>query len=263
MAYELVVVGGGNMGAALVEGLLGSGATEPGDVAVVEVYAARRDELAGLFPAITVVESVPACHSAVLAVKPPDVPAAATAASAAGARRVLSIAAGVTTATIREAVGADVAVLRAMPNTPALVGAGVSAVCGADGTSQADLDWADRVLSSVGLVVRAAESQLDAVTGLTGSGPAYVFLVAEALTDAGVVAGLPRTDVEAMVAQLLVGSAALLADRGDPAALRAMVTSPGGTTAAGVRVLEERAVRTAFIDAVQAATQRGRELGRA
>ncbi|MEJ7799746.1 MAG: pyrroline-5-carboxylate reductase dimerization domain-containing protein, partial [Ilumatobacter sp.] len=129
------------------------------------------------------------------------------------------------------------------------------------GTSGADLDWAEQILSGVGMVVRVAESQLDAVTGLTGSGPAYVFLIAEALMDAGVVAGLSRTDAEAMVAQLLVGSAALLADRGDPGALRAMVTSPGGTTAAGVSVLERRAVRSALIDAVQAATERSRQLG--
>ena len=116
-------------------------------------------------------------------------------------------------------------------------------------------------MAGVGLVVRVAEAQLDAVTGLTGSGPAYIFLVAEALMDAGVAAGLPRATVEQMVAQLLVGSSKLLAERGDPANLRAMVTSPGGTTAAGVSVLEDRAVRAALISAVQAATDRSRELG--
>ena len=173
----------------------------------------------------------------------------------------MSVAAGVTTATISAAAGPGVAVLRTMPNTPALVGEGVSALCGAPGTDDDDLAWAEAVLGGVGVVVRVAETQLDAVTGLTGSGPAYVFLVAEALSDAGVVAGLPRATVERMVAQLLVGSAALLAERGDPAGLRAMVTSPGGTTAAGVRVLEDRAVRAAFIEAVQAAAARSRELG--
>jgi pyrroline-5-carboxylate reductase len=238
-----------------------AGAPAPPTTAVVEPFAPRRDELIERFPGVTVTADVPTATSAVLAVKPPDIAGVASQVAAAGARRVLSVAAGVTTSTIRDAVGPDVAVLRTMPNTPALVGQGVSALCGAPGTSDDDLDWAEAALRGVGLVVRVAEPQLDAVTGLTGSGPAYVFLVAEALMDAGVVAGLPRTVVEDMVAQLLVGSAALLAERGGPADLRAMVTSPGGTTAAGVRVLEERAVRAALIDAVQAATARSRELG--
>jgi pyrroline-5-carboxylate reductase len=261
MSYELVVIGGGNMGAALLGGLLSSGAVAAADVAVVEPLPPRRAELSERFQGVAISAEVPACSSAVLAVKPPDVPVVAAAAAAAGAVRVLSVAAGVTTDTIRAATGDGVAVLRTMPNTPALVGEGVSALCGASGTAPADLDWAEGVLAGVGLVVRVTESQLDAVTGLTGSGPAYVFLVAEALMDAGVVAGLPRPIVEQMVAQLLVGSSALLAARGDPAALRAMVTSPGGTTAAGVRVLEDRAVRAALIEAVQAATERSRELG--
>ena len=261
MSFELVVVGGGNMGAALLGGMLDAGSTEPGTTAVVEPYEARRAELVDRFPGVTVVAEMPACTSAILAVKPPDIPSVAAAAAAAGAVRVLSVAAGVTTRTIAAATGDGVAVLRTMPNTPALVGQGVSALCGAEGTTDGDLDWAETALRGVGLVVRVEESQLDAVTGLTGSGPAYLFLVAEALMDAGVVAGLPREMVEDMVAQLLVGSAALLAERGKPADLRAMVTSPGGTTAAGVRVLEDRSVRGAFIDAVQAATERSRELG--
>jgi len=261
MSFELVIVGGGSMGAALLSGLLDAGVVEPGHLAVVEPLESRRDELVDRFDGVTITGSIPPCGSAVLAVKPPDIPAVAAAAAAAGARRVLSVAAGVTTASIVGAVGADVAVLRTMPNTPALVGQGVSALSGAPGTKDVDLDWAENVLRGVGLVVRVDESQLDAVTGLTGSGPAYVFLVAEALMDAGVLAGLPRPIVERMVAQLLVGSSALLAERGDPAGLRAMVTSPGGTTAAGVRVLEDRAVRAAVIGAVQAATERSRELG--
>ena len=261
MAYELVVIGGGNMGAALLGGMLSSGVVAEADVAVVEPIAARRAQLVEMFPGVTVAEEVPPCAAAVVAVKPPDVPTVVTAAAAAGARRVLSVAAGVTTATLRAAAGDGVAVIRTMPNTPALVGEGVSAIAGADGTTEADLAWAERILAGVGLVVRVSESQLDAVTGLTGSGPAYVFLVAEALMDAGVAAGLPRTAAEQMVTQLLVGSAKLLAERGDPAALRAMVTSPGGTTAAGLGVLEERAVRAALIGAVRAATDRSRELG--
>ena len=121
--------------------------------------------------------------------------------------------------------------------------------------------WAERVLGAVGTVVRVDESQLDAVTGLTGSGPAYVFLLAESLIDAGLDVGLDPDDVEAMVTQLLVGSAALLAERGDPARLREMVTSPNGTTAAGLQVLGDRGLRGIVTEAVRAATERSRELG--
>jgi pyrroline-5-carboxylate reductase len=153
-----------------------------------------------------------------------------------------------------------VAVIRAMPNTPALVGQGASAIAGGSAALEDDLAWAERILGAVGLVVRVREEQLDAVTALSGSGPAYLFLVAESLIDAGVRAGLSGELAAKLTTQLLVGSAALLAERGDPAALRVMVTSPGGTTAAGLRVLDERDVRTAFSDAVQAAAARSREL---
>jgi pyrroline-5-carboxylate reductase len=261
MAYDLAVIGGGNMGAALLGGLLHGGVFSAEQVVVVELYPERRDALAVMFPGVALAETVPPCASAVLSVKPPDVVRVAAEAAAAGATRVLSIAAGVTITAIEWAVGDGVAVLRAMPNTPALVGEGVSALAGGRHASDDDLDWAERILAGVGLVVRLEEHHIDAVTGLTGSGPAYVFLAAEALIEAGVMTGIPRETVEPMVVQLLVGSSKLLAERGDPAALRAMVTSPGGTTAAGLRVLEERATRGAFIDAVVAATARSRELG--
>jgi len=140
-------------------------------------------------------------------------------------------------------------------------GAGSVNVAGAPGASDDDLAWAERVLGAVGTVVRVDESQLDAVTGLTGSGPAYVFLLAESLIDAGLDVGLDPDDVEAMVTQLLVGSAALLAERGDPARLREMVTSPNGTTAAGLQVLGDRGLRGIVTEAVRAATERSRELG--
>ncbi|MEJ7800962.1 MAG: NAD(P)-binding domain-containing protein, partial [Ilumatobacter sp.] len=161
MMFELVVVGGGNMGAALLGGMLDAGVVAPCDVAVVEAYAPRRGELTGRFGGVSIVDAVPSCAAAVLAVKPPDIAAVAAEVAARGARRVLSVAAGVTTASIVAAVGADVAVLRTMPNTPALVRQGVSALSGAPGTSGADLDWAEQILSGVGLVVRVAESQLD------------------------------------------------------------------------------------------------------
>lgn len=259
---RLAVVGGGNMGAALVGGLLAAAWAPAEQLAIVEVVPARREALAEMFPGVVVVDTTPPCSAALIAVKPHDVPDAAAAAVAAGARRVLSIAAGVSVETLQAACGPSVAVVRAMPNTPALVGQGAAAICGGDAADDDDLAWAESILGAVGTVVRVPEPQLDAVTGLAGSGPAYLFLVAEALTDAGVLAGLTRPVAEALVRQLFVGSAALLADRGDPAQLRVMVTSPGGTTAAGLRVLEEHGVRSAMLEAVVAATQRSRELGR-
>jgi len=259
MADVLVIVGGGNMGAALLGGLLAT--TDPAGLAVVEALPARRDELAAQFPGVAVSADVPACTAAVVAVKPGDVAGATRQAVAAGARRVLSIAAGVSIASLEAAAGDGVAVVRAMPNTPALVGQGASAIAAGRAATDDDLDWAAHVLGAVGTVERVEEKQLDAVTALTGSGPAYVFLVAEALIDAGVAAGLPRPLATALTTQLLVGSAALLADRGDPAALRAMVTSPAGTTAAGLQALEARAVRAAFAEAVDAAARRSAELG--
>lgn len=263
-AFDLAIVGGGNMGAALVGGLIDSGAVAPSAVVICEALPTRRDELFVMFPGTAIVDDLPACAAAVLAVKPGDVRAAASAAAKAGARRLLSIAAGVPTAAIEQATagaGRDpVAVVRAMPNTPALVGEGASAIAAGSAAGTADLDWAEGILAAVGLVVRVDEGQLDAVTALSGSGPAYVFLVAEALIDAGVRAGLSEGLATALTTQLLVGSSALLAARGDPSALRTMVTSPGGTTAAGLRVLDERDVRLAFSDAVHAAAQRSREL---
>jgi pyrroline-5-carboxylate reductase len=154
------------------------------------------------------------------------------------------------------------AVVRAMPNTPALVGAGAAAIAGGTTATDDDLAWAESLLGAVGIVVRVKEPLLDAVTGLSGSGPAYVFLVAEALIDAGVLSGLPRDVSSALAIQTLLGAATLLAEGPDgPEALRAAVTSPGGTTAAGLRALEHHGVRAAFLDAVSAATERARQLG--
>jgi pyrroline-5-carboxylate reductase len=170
----------------------------------------------------------------------------------------------VSLAALESAVPSDVAVIRAMPNTPALVGAGAAAIAAGPSVAEADLTWAESILGAVGIVVRVKEAQLDAVTGLSGSGPAYVFLVAESLVDAGVLVGLPRDVATRLAVQTLLGSARLLAESGQGAAdLRAAVTSPGGTTAAGLRELEVGGVRAAMLAAVDAATERSRQLGRA
>jgi pyrroline-5-carboxylate reductase len=261
MAGTLLIMGGGRMGEALLAGLLaaGRGADE---LAVAEVSAARREELAAAHPGVTVAEAPVAADSAVLAVKPGDVGPAAAAVAEAGAQRVLSVAAGVTTRAIEAASDGRLRVVRAMPNTPALVGAGAAAICAGATAGDDDLAWAEEVLGAVGVVVRVPEKDLDAVTGLSGSGPAYVFLVAEAMAEAGVLAGLSRDVAETLAFQTLLGSARLLAEGdGGPAALRAAVTSPGGTTAAGLRELERHGVRSAFLEAVMAAAARSRELG--
>jgi pyrroline-5-carboxylate reductase len=259
---RLAVYGGGRMGEALVTGLLAARWAEPRQLCIVELIAGRRDELEKAHPALHVSADGVRADGAVVAVKPADVEAACRTIRAAGAHRVLSIAAGVPLNRLEAWLGEGVPVVRAMPNTPALVGVGAAAIAGGASATDDDLAWAEVVLSAVGTVQRVAEPLLDAVTGLSGSGPAYVFLVAEALIDAGVLAGLPRPVSEALATQTLLGAARLLAESGDsPEALRAAVTSPGGTTAAGLRTLEARGVRSAFIEAVQAATDRSRQLG--
>ncbi|QYG94844.1 pyrroline-5-carboxylate reductase [Iamia sp. SCSIO 61187] len=256
---RLLVIGGGRMGEALVAGLVASGWARPEDLTVVEAVAARADELAAAHPGLDVSTTAVDGVDTVVAVKPGD---AVDALDGVAPRRVLSIAAGVTTAALEAGLPEGTPVVRAMPNTPALVGAGAAAVAGGTHATDDDLTWAEEVLGAVGTVVRVPEAQLDAVTGLSGSGPAYVFLVAEALIDAGVLVGLPRPASRELAVQTLLGAARLLAETGEgPEALRAQVTSPGGTTAAGLRALESGGVRAAVIDAVVAATERSRELG--
>ena len=251
------------MGEALLAGLLSAAWAEPADLGVVEKLAERRDALAAQFPGVAVIAEPEKADGVVVAVKPDDVAAACAAIAGAGCGRVLSIAAGVTIERLEAALGHGIPVVRAMPNTPALVGAGAAAIAPGSSADDDDLAWAESILAAVGIVVRVPETLLDAVTGLSGSGPAYVFLVAEALIDAGVLAGLPRGVSVALANQTLLGAARLLTETGDgPEALRAAVTSPGGTTASGLRALESAGVRAAFVDAVMAATERSRELGR-
>jgi len=260
---SLTIIGGGNMGAAFAQGLLAAGLA-PSALCIVEIGESRRTVLKQMFQGVEVVATLTKCESAVLAVKPPDAAASARDAVGAGARTLLSIAAGVSLATLQAAAGNGVAVIRAMPNTPSLVGQGAAAYALGQFCNAHSAEFAEGVLGSVGLAVQVDETQLDAVTGLTGSGPAYLFLVAEALIDAGVAHGLEPAMAEALVRQLFLGTGTLLAGSNEsPARLREMVTSPGGTTAAGLAVLHETAIREAFMAAVAAATRRSGELGRA
>lgn len=258
---ELLIVGGGKMGEALLGGLLAAGRGAE-SVCVSEPVAARREELASRY-GVAVADDVAPSAGAILATKPDVIPAVAAAVAAAGTDRILSIAAGVTLATLDAAAGSGTPIVRAMPNTPALVSEGAAAICGNHQATDADLGWAEEILGAVGRVVRVPEHLMDAVTGLSGSGPAYVFLVAEAMIEAGVLMGLSRPVAAELANQTLLGAATLLAEGRSPADLRADVTSPGGTTAAGLRELERHGVRAAFAAAVEAATRRSAELGSA
>ena len=251
------------MGSALVTGLLAGGWAAIGDLVVSEPDAAQRARLEGAHPGVAVVAGPVEAEDVLLAVKPDVAEPVLLTLAANGARRVLSVVAGISSARLEAVMPGGSVVLRAMPNTPALVGAGVAGLSGGMAATSADLDWAEGILAAVGTVVRVPERQLDAVTGVSGSGPAYVFLVAEAMIEAGVTAGLPRDVSKELVVGTLLGSARMLDETGqEPAELRAAVTSPGGTTAAAVRTLEFKAVRSAFIEAVAAAVERSRQLGR-
>jgi pyrroline-5-carboxylate reductase len=263
MAPKLVVVGGGKMGSALLSGLIAAKWAPVEQLAVSDPDPAQRERLAGAHPGLEVVDGPVAGEGALVAVKPDVAEAALRTLAALGVTRVLSVVAGLSTARLEACLPPGGVVVRAMPNTPALIGAGVAAMSGGSQASAADLEWAEGILSSVGTVVRLPERHLDAVTAVSGSGPAYVFVVAEAMIEGAVAAGLSRAVSEELVIATILGSARLMAETGDgPAALRAAVTSPGGTTAAALRTLEFKAVRSAFIEAVAAATERSRQLGR-
>ena len=259
---RLQIMGGGNMGEALLRGLVTDGWTTADQLHVVEPLADRRDYLAEAVPGLRCSDRPEAGVDTVLAVKPDVVADACSGLSRLGVARVLSIAAGVRIGTLEAGLGEGVRVVRAMPNTPALVGQGAAAIAAGTEAEDDDLDWAAGILSAVGTVVVVEEPLLDAVTGLSGSGPAYLFLLAEALIDAGCDAGLPRDIAEALTEQTLVGAATLLAGSDEkPSTLRERVTSKGGTTAAGVAVFEAAGFRQLVRDVVAAATERSRQLG--
>lgn len=259
----LVIVGGGNMGVALAQGLLRAGRSAS-DIVICEVNRDRQATLSAMIQGVQISENIPPCRDAVIAVKPGDVDTAIRDAVAAGAVRLVSIAAGVRLAALQRASGNDVRVVRAMPNTPATVGLAATAFAVSSTCTTEDRDWAFELLSSIGLVIEVDEARLDAFTGVVGSGPAYVFYLAEALRDAAIAEGFDADTSAALVARVLVGSAALLEREPSLATeLRSRVTSPNGTTAAGVAQLEQRNVREAVAAAVRAAVKRSKELGNA
>jgi pyrroline-5-carboxylate reductase len=260
-------LGGGNMGEALIRGLLKTGLIPPESLFVTDVRLDRLEELGRVYGLHTLSDNgllVRRVDVVILAVKPQILGAVLREiAPVAGGKLFVSIAAGVSTATIRGQLPGGVRLIRVMPNTPALVLEGATAIARADGLEPGDLETAQEIFSAVGRVVVLDEELMDAVTGLSGSGPAYIALVVEALADGGVKVGLDRQTAMTLAAQTVLGAARLLMETGShPGQLKDMVTSPGGTAIAGTHTLESGGLRRTLIDAVERATQRSRELGR-
>jgi pyrroline-5-carboxylate reductase len=264
---RLAIIGGGKIGEALLSGLLRKSAG-PDDILMVEHYPDRIRYLTERYGirVVDVAEAVRSCSTLLVAVKPQDIDSLLhqLADLVTAEHLVVSVAAGITTARLERGLPAGPAVVRCMPNTPALVDEAMTAISAGSRADLTHLQRADELLSAVGRVVRVPESQLDAVTALSGSGPAYFFFLVEAMIDAGILLGLPRALAAELIVQTLVGSAVMLRDSGEhPVQLREAVTSPAGTTISAIRELENHGVRAAFLAAIEAARNRSAELGRA
>jgi pyrroline-5-carboxylate reductase len=262
----VAILGVGMMGQALLSGLLRAG-WSPSDLRAGDVRPAQLEQIHTRHQVWTgpAAAAVDGADTLVIAVKPQDVPdlLADIAPTLAPSCLVISLAAGVTTATLRRHLPDGQPVIRVMPNTPALVGAGMTAIAPSPTASPDQVGRAERILSAVGQVVVLPEQYLDAVTAVSGSGPAYLMYVAEAMIDAAVLLGLPRATATQLVRQTLYGSAQLLAESTEhPTVLKENVVSPGGTTAAALRTFEEYRLKAAFAAAIEAARDRSEELGR-
>jgi pyrroline-5-carboxylate reductase len=267
LGKSLAFLGTGNMAEALLKGLLRKERAAPSEIVCAEPRAERRDEIARLYGVRVTDDNRAAVVGAdlvVLSVKPQvlDAVLAGVGPALGPGHLVISIAAGVPIAVLASRLPAGARIIRTMPNTPALVGEGATALSRGPHATEADLALARSLFEAVGLAVVVDEHLLDAVTGLSGSGPAYVFLAIEALADGGVKAGLPRATALTLAAQTVLGAARLVLETGThPAQLKDQVTSPAGTTIAGVQALEARGFRAALMEAVEAAARRSRELG--
>jgi pyrroline-5-carboxylate reductase len=264
MSGIVAIIGAGVMGETLLSGLLRSG-WKADELLVGEKRSERAEELHEKYGVrvLSNTEVVEAAETIVLVVKPQDMRSVLYEISPYVSRTklVVSLAAGITTSFLEEALDEGVPVVRVMPNTPALVDEGMAAISPGSHCDEAHLDRAERLLAATGRVIRVPEQQQDAVTAISGSGPAYLFFVVEAMIEAGVLLGLPRDTATKLVVQTMLGSALMLRETGEhPTVLRERVTSPGGTTAAAVRELEDHKVRAAFLTAMEAARDRSREL---
>jgi pyrroline-5-carboxylate reductase len=260
----IAVLGAGVMGESLLSGLLRAG-RQPADLLLTERRPDRAQELTERY-GVDVVSNVDAARKAdtlVLVVKPQDMNDLLDeiATTVRPGQLVVSLAAGITSGSIEARLPDGVPVVRVMPNTPALVDEGMAAISRGTHCDEEHLGAAEALLTATGRVIRVPEKQQDAVTAISGSGPAYIFFVVEAMIEAGVHLGLPRSTASELVVQTVVGSAKLLRETGEhPTVLRERVTSPGGTTAAAVRELEDHKVRAAFLTAMEAARDRSRAL---
>ena len=265
---KLAVLGCGKMGEALVAGLLASGWRKPDEIVATARREERLKELAELHGIPTTADNVAAIAGAdviVIAVKPQDIEGLLGEISphVDAGQTVLSIVAAIPTVQIEALLAESVAVVRAMPNTPSVVHEGMAGIAPGRSATETHLQLATDVLEHVGRVVSVPESYLDAVTAISGSGPAYFALLAEAMIEAGILLGLSREISTQLVVQTMLGSAKLLRDTHmHPVELREMVTSPGGTTTRAIQVLEQSGVRAAFLNAIQAAMERSQELAR-
>ena len=262
-------IGAGNMAEAMVKGLLKAGVVEPGQLSASHPRRERVAELKAKYALHATAHNEDVMRRAeivVLSVKPQILPQVCDeiAPHLKPHALVISIAAGVPVAVIEAHLPKATHVVRVMPNMPALVGAGATAIAAGGHATDEDIEIARQIFASIGMTVIVAEGQLDAVTGLSGSGPAYVFLIIEALSDAGVKMGLSRYQALALAAQTVLGSAKLLLETGEhPGQLKDRITSPGGTAIAGLHTLEAGGLRTTLINAVEAATLRSQQLGEA
>ena len=265
---KLGVIGCGKMATALVKGAISSGVVAAKDVIGVarsESSRSKFSEITGGRNSADIAKVVEESDVLMIATKPYDI---ATVLKAAEIEKfpnklLISVAAGVTIETMDKLTGHKCRIVRSMPNTPSLVGKGATAYCLGERCDDSDREIVNSLLSSVGLALEVQEKLMDAVTGVSGSGPAYIYLVIEAMADGGVRAGLPRADAIKLAAQTVSGAAEMVLVTGEhPGVLKDMVTSPGGTTITGVATLEKNNIRSAFIEAVGAAAARATELGK-
>ena len=267
LAGGLAIVGGGKIGEALLSGLTRRSGAD--GILVCERSPERAADLSARYgvPAVDLADAAARAEVLLIAVKPQDIGTLLDALGGSvdpGRHLVVSVAAGIPTARIEAALPAGTPVVRVMPNTPALVDEGMSVLSAGAHAGEEHLDEAEALLAAVGRVRRVPEDQQDAVTALSGSGPAYFFYLVEAMVDAGILLGLPRALAADLVVQTALGAAVMMRDSGEhPVQLREAVTSPGGTTIAAIRELERHGVRAALLAAIEAAHDRSVELGRA
>ena len=261
-------IGAGAMAEAIIRGVINSKILTPGKISCGDISSDRVQYMRDTYGVLSYVgneEVIRGSDLLILAVKPHIIKQAAGEIKgfAASEKIVVSIAAGVTLQAIENWLGGDLPVIRIMPNTPCLIGEGVSALSPGEHADKNHIKMVRKIFESVGTVIEIPEQLMDPVTGVSGSGPAYIYLVIEAMTDAGVALGLPRNEAQKLVTKTIVGAAKMVDETGmHPAILKANVTSPGGTTAAALRELEAHGMRTAFDKAISASCEKASKFGK-